>query len=334
MKIFKKTLNHYLNIQSNTYIFTLKENFMKKVFLALLCSSFIVVSCERLRNRINPITEFREESSLTVDGLTRTYLLNLPPNYNESSDFALVLALHGGGGSATQVEKNYFLTEKANKEKFAILYPEGVQSDGILRARTWNAGTCCDYAVEKQIDDVKFISMLIDVVLKKYPKLSKKKVYVTGMSNGAMMSYRLACELSNKIAAIAPVAGAMVTTLPCAASRPVPILHIHSKLDTKVPYNGGKSTFGFTIPPVEQGINTWVKNNSCNASSKSVSDFELYTLTKWTNCANSSIEIYLTKDGGHSWPKGEKARSAADEISEAISANDVIWDFFKRYQLP
>lgn len=307
---------------------------MKKALLSLICFAFVVAGCERLKDRVNPITVFREEGSLTIDGLNRTYLLNLPPNYNESSDFALVLALHGGGGSAAQVEKNYFLTDKANQEKFAILYPEGVQSDGILRARTWNAGTCCDYAVEKQIDDVKFISTLIDEILKKYPKLNRKKVYATGMSNGAMMSYRLACELSNKIAAIAPVAGAMVTNQPCVASRPVPILHIHSKLDTKVPYNGGRSTFGFTIPPVEQGINTWLKNNSCNATTKTVMDYTLYTHTKWTNCSNSSIEIYLTKDGGHSWPRGEKVRSAADEISEAINANDVIWDFFKRYQLP
>lgn len=307
---------------------------MKKAIFSLLLFAFSVVSCERLKDRLSPMSNLREEGSLVVDGLTRTYLLNLPPNYNEASDFPLVLALHGGGGSATQVEKNYFLTEKANQEKFAILYPEGVQSDGILRARTWNAGTCCDYAVEKQIDDVKFISTLIDEILKKYPKLNRKKVYATGMSNGAMMCYRLACELSNKIAAIAPVAGAMVTTQPCVPTRPVSIVHIHSKLDTKVPYNGGKSTFGFTIPPVEQGINTWLRNNSCNTTAKSVSTYELYTHTKWTNCNKSSIEIYLTNDGGHSWPRGEKVRSAADDISEAINANDVIWDFFKRYQLP
>jgi polyhydroxybutyrate depolymerase len=161
-------------------------------------------------NNPSPITEFRTEGNMTVDGRKRYYLLNLPSNYNEPSDIPLVIALHGGGGKATQMESDYLLTEKANKEKFAIVYPEGVQSDGILGARTWNAGTCCDYAVEKNIDDVKYISLLIDELLKKYPKLNPKKVYATGMSNGAMMSYRLACELSNKIAAIAPVAGAFI----------------------------------------------------------------------------------------------------------------------------
>lgn len=307
---------------------------MKKILLSIVCFSFTVFSCERLKDKIALIKEFRVNGTMTVDGLSRTYLLNLPPNYNEASDFALVIGLHGGAGSATQMEKNYFLTEKANKENFAIVYAEGVQSDGILRARTWNAGTCCDYAVEKNIDDVKFISLMIDELLKNYPKLNRKKVYITGMSNGAMMSYRLACELSNKIAAIAPVAGSLVTTQPCVSTRPVPVLHIHSVLDTKVPYNGGRSTFGFTIPPVEQGINAWLKNNSCNTTAKTVQNFEKYSITRWANCTNSSVEIYLTKDGGHSWPSGEKARADADEISTAINANDLIWDFFKKYQLP
>jgi polyhydroxybutyrate depolymerase len=305
---------------------------MKKGFLTSICLLCTIFSCERLNTKA-PTTTLRVEGSMTVDGLNRTYLLNLPPNYDETSDFALIVGLHGGGGSAAQMEKNYFLTDKANQEKFAIVYADGVQSDGILKARTWNAGTCCDYAVEKNIDDVKFLSLLIDDLLKKYPKLNRKKVYATGMSNGAMMSYRLACELSNKIAAIAPVAGAMVTTKPCNPTRPVPILHIHSKLDKNVPYNGGISGFGFLVPPVEQGINTWIKNNSCNTT-KSVTNFTLYSLTKWTNCSNSSIEIYLTNDGGHSWPGGEKARAGVDEVSVAINANDVIWEFFKKYQLP
>jgi polyhydroxybutyrate depolymerase len=102
------------------------------------------------------------------------------------------------------METNYYLTDKANQSQFAIVYPEGVRSDGILGARTWNAGTCCDYAVEKQIDDVKFISNLIDDLLKKYPRLSTKKIYATGMSNGAMMCYRLACELSRKLRLLRP----------------------------------------------------------------------------------------------------------------------------------
>lgn len=306
---------------------------MKQSVLPLCCFALFAAGCER--PAATPPTQLRTEANLVIDGRNRYYLLNLPPNYDESSDFSLVIALHGGGGKASQMESDYLLTEKANRAKFAIVYPEGVQSDGILGVRTWNAGTCCDYAVEKNIDDVKFISVLIDDILKKYPKINPKKVYATGMSNGAMLAYRLACELSNKIAAIAPVAGTLATTQPCQPSRAVPILHIHSKLDAKVPFSGGTGIFGYYFPPVEDGLNTWIKNNGCPSTAKTVTNFANYTLTKWTNCGNnSSIEFYFTNDGGHSWPGGLHSRAAADEPSTAIIANDLIWDFFQKYTLP
>lgn len=312
----------------------IKVKNMGKISVLILGIGFFIISaCDRLKSKLNPSTPIHTEGTIEVDGVIRSYLINLPPKYAQSPEVSLVIGLHGGGGSAIQMEKNYFLSEKANKENFAIIYPEGVKSDGILGVRTWNAGTCCAYAVEKQIDDVKFINLLIDEILKKYPKINPKKVYATGMSNGAMMCYRLACELSNKIAAIAPVAGAMVTTNACTPQRSVPILHIHSVLDEKVPYEGGISTFGFTIPPIEQGINQWLNLNSCKINEKSIEYLPKYTHTKWSNCNNGTIEIYLTKDGGHSWPKGEKVRSEADEISQAINANDLIWDFFKTKSL-
>ncbi|SFF44633.1 alpha/beta hydrolase family esterase [Thermoflexibacter ruber] len=305
-----------------------------KVLFILLFFIFIAFSCKE-DSAISPKTEQRVEGSLLVDGIQRTYLLNLPPNYDEATDFALVIAMHGAGGKATQMESDYLLTEKANSSKFVIVYPERVQSSGILGVRTWNAGTCCDYAVEKQIDDVKYISLLIDELLKKYPKINPKKVYATGMSNGGMMSYRLACELSHKIAAIAPVACSMVTVKPCNPSRAVPILHIHSKLDEKVPYQGGIGIFGYYFPPVEAGIDTWLRNNQCPAQSKKINVFAQYTHIIWENClANSTIEVYLTEDGGHSWAGGLHSRVSADVPSKAISANDLIWAFFQKYQLP
>lgn len=310
------------------------KKLIRKKALISLSLIFFIFSCQKTSS-ISPEIDRRVEGTLLVDGIQRTYLLNLPPSYNEAADFALVIAMHGAGGKATQMESDYLLTEKASSSQFVIVYPEGVPSDGTLGARTWNAGTCCDYAVEKQIDDVKYISLLIDELLKKYPKINPKKVYATGMSNGGMMSYRLACELSHKIAAIAPVACSMVTVQPCNPSRAVPILHIHSKLDEKVPYQGGTGIFGYHFPAVEAGIDVWLRNNRCPIQNKKVNIFAQYTHTVWENCLNNStIEIYLTEDGGHSWAGGLHNRVLADAPSKAISANDLIWAFFQKYQLP
>jgi len=299
------------------------------ILLMLICGAF---SCRK--HEETPITTFRFYDSLQVDSYVRSYLVNLPPNYNDSNNFSLVIALHGTGGSAGQMETDYKLTAKSNSAKFIIVYPEGVRSDGILGIRTWNAGNCCDYAMEHNVDDVKYIKQLIQTLTGRY-KINPKKVYVTGMSNGAMMSYRLGCELSAQLAAIAPVSGTLITTQACTPARQIPILHIHSAIDTKVPYQGGYGLANYYFPPVDSGLHVWAGINGCNAAPQVVTDAPLYTKTQFAGCVgNTTIQLYLTKDGGHSWPGGLQARAAADEPSKAFDATDLIWDFFQKYQLP
>ncbi|NBP67916.1 MAG: phospholipase, partial [Cytophagia bacterium] len=186
--------------------------------------------------------------SITVDHLNRTYLANVPANRADNS-LALVIVLHGGGGSAAQCERSYGWTAKSAAEQFMVVYPDGVASNKPLKLRTWNAGRCCDYASQMNIDDVKFLSELIDHLSSRYP-INRKSVFVTGMSNGAMMAYRLACEIPEKITAIAAVSGTLMTTQPCQPSRATPILHIHSELDTRVPLAGGTGIFNYTFSSV------------------------------------------------------------------------------------
>lgn len=299
--------------------------------LSLILSISFTLFCCQFRDKLGTQPVFRYEKTMIVDGLNRTYTLNLPPNYYENSNLSLVIALHGGGGSGEQCETDYNLTEKANAENFAIVYPDGVQSDGILRARTWNAGTCCDYAVEKNIDDVLFISVMIDEILKNH-KINPKKVFATGMSNGAILSYRLACEIPNKITAIAAVSGPMSLKSECKSTKPIPILHLHSVLDQRVPVNGGTGIAGNTFPAVITGLNTWSKLNECKTLAKVIKDDAKYKLTQWLDCKNNAIiTYYLTKDGGHSWPGSVKSRIVADEPSTVIKANDLIFDFFKQF---
>jgi polyhydroxybutyrate depolymerase len=279
---------------------------------------------------------YRISASLTIDGLARTYTLNLPPNYYEADGFSLVIAMHGGGGSADQFESTSLLTTKANAAKFIVVYPEGVQSDGLLKARTWNAGSCCDYAVEKNINDVKYISELITVLLSTY-KIDPRKVYATGHSNGGMMSYRLACELSPKIAAIAVSGCTLMVTQPCNPEHPVPVLHMHSFLDENVPYQGGVGVGPSKayMHPVDSGLTVFSTINACSNKAQVVDDNTGYKLTRWTNCSNTvTIDWYMTKDGGHAWPGGLPGSGMGDTPSTAISANELLWAFFQQHQLP
>lgn len=278
--------------------------------------------------------KYRFNGTMTVDGRTRAFILNLPPDYyDEPGRFPLVIGLHGAGGSGSQFELDYRFTQKANSAKFIAVYPDGVRSDGVLKLRFWNAGYCCNYASDHNINDVKFISALIDRLVADY-KADPKKVYAAGMSNGGMMAYRLACEIPDKIAAIATVSCSMVQTQACNPARAVPILHIHSELDTRIPYLGGIGIGGYYYPPVDSVLNVWSAKNSCTTVPKTITDNEQYRLTEWPDCGNSTvIQYYLTKDGGHAWPGGNKSRDKADTPSTAVNANDVIWDFFQRFSL-
>jgi polyhydroxybutyrate depolymerase len=259
--------------------------------------------------------------------------LNLPPGYYDAtSNISLVIVLHGLGGSASQAEHDYGVSDKGNATGFAVVYPEGIQSNGPAHLRSWNTGTCCPVADTYHVNDVYFISTLIDKLVSEY-KIDPKKIYVTGISNGAMMAYTLACQLSNKIAAIAPVSGTLMTTRPCNPQRAVPILHIHSIADTKVPYAGGPGLGGLYFTPVDSTLRVWSALDSCEAPQ--VTTGTNYTLTEWKgNAGQPVIDLYLTQDGGHSWPGGLKPRAQADPPSTAINATDVIWNFFRQYTLP
>lgn len=311
---------------------------MRNRFYHILLFCFTVSLCACKKDDTLPVdTIFRFSETTIVDGLERTYVLNLPPNYYEGNDFSLVIALHGGAGSAEQFESTSKLTEKANSSNFIVIYPEGIQRTGLLKLQTWNAGACCGSAVENNVDDVKFISLLIDELVSKY-NINSKKIYATGHSNGGMMAYRLACELSNKIAAIAPNGCTMVTAT-CNPVRPVPILHMHSELDTAIPYQGGLGsgvgTSGIELDAIETVLDSWSSKNTCANEAEVLVENSDYTHTRWTNCSdNVSLEYYLTKDGGHGWPGGLPGTNNADNPSAVINANDLLWEFFQQYQLP
>ncbi len=273
---------------------------------------------------------YGQYDSISFAGSYRTYQLHLPPNYDGTQELPLIIAMHGGFGNGAQLEIQSQLSVKADEEGFIVLYPEGVP--GFLGIRTWNAGACCGYASDNNVDDVGFISALLDSLIGSY-SIDTLRVYATGMSNGGFMSYRLACDLSNRIAAIAPVAASM-TLNECSPSNEVPIIHFHSYLDSNVPYDGGVGS-GFSShhnPPIDSILNVWASLNNCQITNDTLLDSGEYTHVVWNNCDCSyAIEYYITMDGGHSWPGGQSV--LGDLPSEYINANDLMWYFFQQYTL-
>ena len=304
-----------------------------KIFLGLLIlsiSSFTYIACSKDKG-----LDVRYKETIVVDGITRTYIVRVPFNYHQNdAPLPLVIGMHGVGGSGEQFEKDYDFSKKADESNFIAVYPDGVQkADGLLKIRSWNAGGCCDYAMNQNINDVKFIQTLIEILPQRF-RINSRKIYVVGMSNGGMMAYRLATELSHKIAAAASVSGNMMNTPDSSLSGPIPILHIHSKLDTKVPFSGGVGIGEVHFKPAEEGLAYWRNRNNCLSEADSIQKSN-YTIQSWKNSDGKiMLQLYLTVDGGHSWPGAMKMRAIGDDPSQAIKANDVIWDFFKNYELP
>lgn len=269
--------------------------------------------------------------SIFVDGMYRTYQLHLPTDYDGSTELPLVVAMHGGFGSGPQLETQSQLSVKADESDFIVVYPEGVPSP--LNIRTWNAGGCCGYSMNNDIDDVGFISDLIDSLTNELA-IDTDRIYATGMSNGAFMSYRLACEIPERIAAIAPVAGTMNVDQ-CEPSRAVPIIHFHSFQDSNVPYLGGigDGVSSHYNPPIDSVQNAWAIKNNCNIINDTLYSGSDYTHIRWSDCACLyEQQFYITTDGGHSWPGGMQS-PIGDPPSAFINADDLMWDFFQQFSL-
>lgn len=236
--------------------------------------------------------------------------------------------MHGGFGSGPQLETQSQLSLKADKENFIVVYPDGVKSP--LGIRTWNAGVCCGYSADQNIDDVGFIRKLIDTLGKKY-RIDANRIYATGMSNGGFMSYRLACEMGDVLAAIAPVAASMNTS--CNYAEAIPIIHFHSYLDSNVPYQGGRGdgVSNHYNPPLDSVLKVWATQSGCLKGIDTLRNATDYDLLGWSDCdCDADYLLYLTHDGGHSWPGGKKS-AVGDPVSTAIAANDLMWEFFKNH---
>ncbi len=264
------------------------------------------------------------QDELIFDGLTRDYITHVPATYNSSDTVPLVLNLHGLGSNSLQQLVYSGFNEIANANNFIVVYPDGIEN-------AWNVGFS---GVDEEIDDVGFLNALIDTLSSQY-NIDPERIYSTGMSNGGYMSYRLACELDHKIAAIASVTGSMtpIQIANCNPERKMPILQFHGTVDATVPYDGAIWTLS-----MDDLIEFWVDHNNCEGEATITeipniveNDFSTVSVKHYEICDEMrEVILYTIDNGGHTWPG---ASDIAGITNKDIDASQLIWEFFSRHQL-
>jgi polyhydroxybutyrate depolymerase len=240
----------------------------------------------------------------TDDGRERSYRLFVP--VGDLGSAPLLVALHGGLGSAAQFAANSGYDGLATSNRFLVVYPDGVGrlADGSGGAQTWNGGACCGPAVSKDVDDVAFLRALVAEVSASYP-VDPNRVYAAGHSNGGIMALRLACEASDVFVAVGVQSAALGVTA-CRPPTPVSLLQIHGTADTKVPIGGGRGSglARVDFAPPRDAAGTLAAADGCDASPTTTADAANpdLELSAWPGCAGGSVVEFLTVEGaGHAW---------------------------------
>jgi polyhydroxybutyrate depolymerase len=248
--------------------------------------------------------------TLTVAGAERDFRVFVAPSLNISSRVPLVIQLHGSPATAAEFQTITHFDDEAAKARFLVAYPDGC--DGY-----WNAGRCCT----AKADDVDFIRSVIDRMEAEYP-VDPTRVYIVGASAGSMMGYRLACELTARIAAFASDAGTMVNSS-CHPSRPISIFEMHGTNDADIPYDGGHASIGVDGPSASTVIQDWLQFDGCSGDPTTVRN-GITNTSLWKQCRGGSIVRLDTVVGGlHQWFGSDYA-----PVPGEPNFSDLAWNFF------
>jgi polyhydroxybutyrate depolymerase len=302
----------------------------------------------------------------TADGRERTYLVHVPAGLDPDRPAPVVLVLHGGGGSSEGMRALAGMDAVADAEGFLVVYPQGVGPERLgSPAGTWNAGLCCGEAMEENVDDVAFFRALLDRLEQDF-SVDPRRIYATGHSNGSQMSFRLACELADRIAAVAPV-GAQGVHGACDPSRPVPVMYFHGSEDACSPYEGSETCGGcfheflerifmtdlgepvtWPCEPVPDYVAAWAQRNGCShATDVSLTAGDVVCET-YRDCSEGADTTLCTMDStGHTWPGGtygpvcdnpdglvcQTYVDIVGAINHDVGAADM-WRFFRDHPMP
>ncbi len=308
------------------------------------------------------------QSVCTVKGFeNRDFILRLPPGFDGTTKLPLVFALHGGGGRKEGLNpltcedgdesKPSCLFRAAEAHGVILVVPDGTENK--LNIRTWNAGggekgTACVHACEEGVDDLAYFRALLAEVRALVP-VDEGQIFFTGFSDGASMSNRIACELADVVAAVAPVGGANQLAFgggKCAPARPIPVLHIHGKADPCWPFAGGQGTCpgqpdgsyadvpgSITGSVAEPG---WARRNGCSLDAPTTEklpdpadDGTSATRQRFTGCA-ADVALITVEGAGHTWPGGDQylGEGTIGKVSRDFSASAEVLDFFAAHPMP
>lgn len=272
--------------------------------------------------------------TFVVDGLERSYVLHVPYNIHPEEPVPLLIVMHGRGGSAHQMQRYTRFDPIADREGFIVVYPQGIGD-------RWNDGRV--FLDAPQVDDTRFMSLLIDHLLETY-NIDPKRIYATGISNGGMMSYRLACELSDRIAGIASVTANMPVDLEpvCKPTDPLKVLVINGTSDPLIPYDGGVIRSRYFGPPrgvvrsTSETMDFWMLHNQCAANpvitlepDVNIWDRSHIEAISYVGC-DAPVRLLRVVGGGHTWPGTSQSQLTAliGRVNYDIHASIVIWEFF------
>jgi polyhydroxybutyrate depolymerase len=279
--------------------------------------------------------------TVSVAGVTRNYLLHVPASYRSSAAMPVVVLLHGGQGSASSIERITGadgFSGLSDRSGFIAVYPDSF-------AGNWDDGR---ETITTRTNDVAFVAAVLDALAIEY-NVDSKRVYASGISNGGMMSIRLACELSGRIAAVASVAANMPQGLvgACSPSRPVPVVLFAGTADPLMPYGGGSvagNGVGGTVLSAPATAAWWVAKNQLSnlADARALPDVSSTdgtttdVISYGSAGAPGEVVLFRVNDGGHTWPGGTQyfPASVIGRVSRDFSANDALWAFFARHRLP
>ena len=311
--------------------------------MARLCHAVLAAAlcCGSVSAQVNDLLPGDHSRTVAVGDRVRAYHVHVPASYTGKRALPVVLVLHGGGGNGRQMARYSGMSRTADREGFLAVYPDGSgRLKGVLL--TWNTGLPGIYATRTKSDDLEFIRSLLDD-LETIANVDRRRVYATGISNGAMLSLMLAAHMPDRIAAVAPVAGT-VKTGPRPGARPVSVLFFHGTKDRHVPIEGGigpNSRVRFRFPSVADTVAVWVEASGCPSRPK-IEDLpdrgddrtSVQRHTYGPGREGAEVVLYRIEGGGHTWPGSRQGLAGMlGPTTRDISANEIIWAFFKRHPM-